>query len=101
MTHKKGSFNLDAYHVSASRSFLLISLSTIGPISIKLCRDFILYMESVHARDNGREGGICKCSHVCTTDSSYLFGITRAIQDLCMRNIEFLVAERYQITHSG
>ena len=101
MTHKKGSFNLDAYHVSTSRSFLLISLSIIGRISRKIGRALILYMESVHARNNGRKGGICMCSHVCTTDSSYLFGITRAIQDLRMRNIKFFVAKGCQMTHSG
>ena len=43
----------------------------------------------------------CTYTLVCTNDCSYLFGFARAIQDLCIRKREFLVAEACQIFHLG
>ena len=35
------------------------------------------------------------------SDCSQLFGMARAIQDLCIRNTELLVAEACQLPHLG
>ena len=50
--------------------------------------------EEIGARASSRT-----CTFVCMSDCSYLFEIARAIQDLPIRNKEFLFAEARQMSH--
>ena len=59
----------------------------------------LLGVPSLCPEEIGARASFRKCTLVCTNDCSYLFGFARAIQDLCIRKREFLVAEACQIFH--
>ena len=65
------------------------SYSTAGRLLISTIKSVL---ERICAR-----ASILTCALVCTCDCSFLLGIARAIQDLCIRNTEFFAAEACQM----
>ena len=60
--------------------------------SLSMKHTFSSCPEEIDARVSSR-----MCSPIC----SLLFGIARAVQDLCIRNRESLVSEAFQMSHLG
>ena len=58
-------------------------------------------MAGMHRYVSCERAAIRTCALVCTGSFSYLFGIARTIQDLCIRNIELLVSETCPMSYLG
>ena len=61
----------------------------------------LMVYNSPRREEIGARASIRMCAFVCMSDCSYLFEIARAIQDLSIRNTEFLFAEARQTSHLG
>ena len=58
-------------------------------------------MYSPRPEEIGARASIHTCALVCMSDCSSLFGMACTIQNLCIQNTEFLVAEACQVSHMG